>query len=437
MVQWGATHSAGPAVMAGLDVEMPNAAYLNADSLSAAIDDGSLTTARVDDAAGRVLNALFTIGAFDEVNLNTPDNMVASAEHHAIAAQLSAAGTVMLKNEGGFLPVTLPEAGPPLKILLVGHEAHDLNETVGGGGSGAVSPSNTTTPLDGILQHVGIDPTTDATASWACNSANTACVRFKDVTATAHIAEAAILAGTATHIFIFVATTSTEGLDRETLGLSGVCQATQVVSFWLPVNSCANPYPDVDQDTMISAVLGAQNGEAGAKTAVIAVAPGALLTPWRDQAAAVLIPFMPGQAYGIAIASILFVRAATTHTQLTRSILRPQHLSDECALQGDVSPTGRLPVTFPTTDTQQVVPKSAFPGLLNGADYECSMLGQVCPPGAVSQYSEQLLVGYRWFNQNEVEPAYCFGHGVGFVRAQRRPLAATCHPSTRWPHSLV
>ena len=43
---------------------------------------------------------------------------------------------------------------------------------------------------------------------------------------------------------------------------------------------CASPLK-VDRDELISAVVAA----AGAKTAVVAVSPGALLTPWADQAA--------------------------------------------------------------------------------------------------------------------------------------------------------
>ena len=124
------------------------------------------------------------------------------------------------------------------------------------------------------------------------------------------IAEAVTLAGEATHIFVFAATSASEGEDRPTLGLNAPCQATYTGANWwvegLPL--CGNLFPDVDQDDMIAQVLAAQGGRAGAKTAVVAVAPGALLTPWRGRAAAVLTPLMPGQAYGLAIASILFVR---------------------------------------------------------------------------------------------------------------------------------
>jgi hypothetical protein len=125
------------------------------------------------------------------------------------------------------------------------------------------------------------------------------------VTARAHVGEAVALAAGATHVFVFAATSASEGEDRATLGLSGACQTVGVARGWMGsltgLKTCLNPYPDVDQDAMIYAVLRA----AGPKTAVIAAAPGALLTPWRDHAAAVLTPFLPGQAYGLAIAAVL------------------------------------------------------------------------------------------------------------------------------------
>lgn len=32
-----------------------------------------------------------------------------------------------------------------------------------------------------------------------------------------------------------------------------------------------------------------------------------------------------------------------------------------------------------------------------------------------AMYSEHLLMGYRWYDQNKVEPAYPFGHGMSYT----------------------
>ena len=61
-------------------------------------------------------------------------------------------------------------------------------------------------------------------------------------------------------------TTSSEGGDRGSLSLSD------------------------DQNQLVEAVA-----KANKNTVVVAVTPGALLMPWADKVAAVLVPFMPGQ----------------------------------------------------------------------------------------------------------------------------------------------
>lgn len=80
------------------------------------------------------------------------------------------------------------------------------------------------------------------------------CVHYNDGTDTA---SAASLAADADAVLIFVGTTSSEGGDRRDLSLEA-------------------------EDELIGAVA----ATAGDKVSVIAVTPGAILTPWRDQVAA-------------------------------------------------------------------------------------------------------------------------------------------------------
>ena len=211
-------------VRAGLDQEMPGFAYLNASGLNASLASGALTMAELDDSAGRILTALFAIGAFDRVNTNTPDDNVATAEHHAIAAELSARSTVLLKNDGPLLPLHRPsareggqaDAADKVSIAVIGHEA--LGVTVVGGGSGHVTPANLSAPLDAIRARAGI------VGNASCNSEREICVHFVDVTQQRDIAAAVALAQQATHAIVFVATSSSEGTDRMNLSLSNSCQ---------------------------------------------------------------------------------------------------------------------------------------------------------------------------------------------------------------------
>jgi len=121
------------------------------------------------------------------------------------------------------------------------------------------------------------------------------------------------------------------------------------------------------QDALISGVASVQPN-----TAVVIHTPGAVLMPWLAEVSAVLCAFFPGQMDGAALAPVLF---------------------------GDVNPSGRLPVTFPVSDAQSPVSSVAqYPGIANEANY-----------------SENLLVGYRWYDQMNQTPLFPFGHGLSYT----------------------
>ena len=62
-------------------------------------------------------------------------------------------------------------------------------------------------------------------------------------------------------------------------------------------------------------------------------------------------------------------------------------------LTGDMSPSGKLPVTFPLASNQGVQP---------------------CTGSADCVYSEKLLVGWRAFEEAGAEVAFPFGHGLSY-----------------------
>jgi beta-glucosidase len=275
---------------------------------------------------------------------------------------------------------------------VIGHEA--LGVTVAGGGSGHVTPSNLTGPLAAIRARFGI-----RNASQPCSASTSdrgggggggsVCVQFADTTKAADIPTAVALAQTADVSIVFVATSAAEGIDRSNLSLSASCQSTVG-------GACSNPHPTLDQDQLVHAITAA----AGPKTVVVAVSPGAILTPWSDAAGAVLAAFMPGQAYGEAIAALLF---------------------------GERSPSARLPVTFPHTENEQNISQRQFPGYTNAnsslpIQRSCNFK---CRPNGTAMYSEKLLVGYRWYHSHGVAPKFCFGHGLTYSNFTYSNLRAT------------
>ena len=74
------------------------------------------------------------------------------------------------------------------------------------------------------------------------------------------------------------------------------------------------------------------------------------------------------------------------------------------ALTGAINPAGRLAETFPKRQ-QDVLSLQTYPG-----------------DGLKIEYREGLMVGYRHFDTNHVEPAYEFGFGLSYTRFAYRNL---------------
>lgn len=147
MSDWGATHSVAPALNAGLDLEMPDGRFLNADSVKKALAAGELKEAVIDDAVRRQLRVQAEMGwldkPLDKGALDTP-------EHRALDRAAAAEGMVLLKNVDAVLPLDKTK----LKTIAVLGPNAAFART-GGGGSAYVSPIYAVTPLDGIQAKVG------------------------------------------------------------------------------------------------------------------------------------------------------------------------------------------------------------------------------------------------------------------------------------------
>ncbi|MFC8453291.1 glycoside hydrolase family 3 C-terminal domain-containing protein [Kitasatospora sp. NPDC057223] len=117
------------------------------------------------------------------------------------------------------------------------------------------------------------------------------------------------------------------------------------------------------QDALVSAVAAANP-----RTVVVVNTGGPVLMPWREEVTAVLLGWFPGQEGGDGLADVLF---------------------------GLVEPGGRLPTSWPVTERDVPVLDTA-------------------PQAGVLAYREGLHVGYRGWLRGDAEPAYWFGHGLGY-----------------------
>ena len=160
MSDWAATHSTVASALAGLDQEMSWYIYYYTSALEKAVASGAVPLSRFNDMVTRILTQMFKFGLFDipPSPLRNPNANVTSPARSALARTLAAAGTVLLSNPRGLLPV--PAAAPPRVILVLGDAGHKTPQCcLNGGGSGDVTPPYIVTPLQGITARAGATST--------------------------------------------------------------------------------------------------------------------------------------------------------------------------------------------------------------------------------------------------------------------------------------
>eukprot|EP00051_Salpingoeca_urceolata_P028005 m.484425 g.484425 ORF g.484425 m.484425 type:complete len:780 (-) comp23350_c0_seq1:125-2464(-) len=427
MSDWGATHSTS--INQGLDQEMPSDGWMGS-KLKAAVQAGTVSIKTIENSVMRMLVPMFQMGLFDVPNNGTHDANVTSDAHNKLARELSAAGTVLVQNKDGVLPLK-----NVTKVALIGKAA--AQPTVHGGGSGSVVPPYVISPLQGFKSHLGFAPpqppkpvpyhcdpskfehgfdyfqpgNTGAAAKdvddccsqcgqrVGCNS-----FTFKDGTCwykpnnSGRRPDSAATSGSCRtpqppppppppggectsdgkHCVIL------SDSDDATKGAAAATGADVAVVFVGTSSSEGSDRKtlalDPSQDALVEAVA-----KANKNTIVVVVTPGAVLMPWKDQVSAIAVVFMPGQEYGNAIADIAF---------------------------GTVNPSGRLPITMPNKDNEQQMTQEQYPGLDNAEN---------------ATYTERLLIGYRWYTQHKVTPAFPFGHGLSYTTFSYSNLQVSGH----------
>ncbi|MEU0199731.1 MULTISPECIES: glycoside hydrolase family 3 C-terminal domain-containing protein [unclassified Streptomyces] len=140
MSDWSAVHSTREALLAGLDMEMPDGTHFGTP-LASAVRDGGVPASYVDRAVRRVLGVMDRFGLLDGTAPPRPDPDARAGA--AVAREVAEAGAVLLRNEHG----TLPLAGGTSVAVIGPTGARPL---VGGGGSAHVVPEHADSPLDAL-----------------------------------------------------------------------------------------------------------------------------------------------------------------------------------------------------------------------------------------------------------------------------------------------
>ena len=259
---WGAVHDRVAAVAAGLDLEMPPNLGVSDAAIVAAVRDGTLDEALLDQAVLRVLRLVDRAREGEPAERPEFD----AAAHHAVARSAATECAVLLKNDGNALPLR-PAAGDV--IAVIGEFAR--TPRFQGAGSSQVNPTRVDVPLDELRSAMpdGVE------VAFAAGFEIGAGVRDEELAT-----EAVALAARAGTVIVFLglpAADESEGFDREHIDL--------------PAN----------QTALLPRIASAN------RNVIVVLANGSVvrLSTWEQHARAILEVWLSGQAAGGATAEIL------------------------------------------------------------------------------------------------------------------------------------
>ncbi len=279
--------AAAQAVQAGCDLNCGET-YV---SLRAAVDDGLIAEATLDQALGRLFTARFRLGMFDPVErvpfAQIPLEVVDCAEHRALALRAARESIVLLKNDG-----VLPLADSVRSIAVIGPNAADVPVLLGNYNG---TPAQPVTLLDGLRQRW---PQANIGYAKGCGITSQSTAGFEEAIELARKAE------------IIVAVM---GLSQVMEGEEGQEEGVEVGTRSLGDRTTLD-LPGV-QDDLLTALAAT-----GQPIVLVLLNGSALAVNWAQvNVSAIIEAWYPGQAGGTAVAEVL---------------------------AGDVNPAGRLPVTF-------------------------------------------------------------------------------------------
>jgi beta-glucosidase len=463
---WGALHTPA-AIATGMDLEMPGRELAGRpggpyfrEPLKQAIESGSIPVAALDRAVTRILAEMDRFGYLGRKSLGGAASIDVAADARMVR-QIAEEGAVLLKNEGRALPLRAEDLA---SLALIGPTAGQLaagfmGERAYGFEARLVSPLDalrrtaaaariayapgvdlTGVAIPGIESQAVLEP--GAERSWDGNfqvpedgdytfmvqpvlsggsegggsiridgqsvarsggpgfgGTGRASKKWSGLLPTTDgrdNARGALHLTAGLHRFAFSAYSIGEGQLRirfawiapamRRAGIDAAVNAakaarTAVVFAWSSPGDTSLTLPE-DQDELIGKVAAANP-----RTVVVLNTGGPVAMPWVLRVPAILEMWYPGQEGGWATANLLLGRA---------------------------NPSGRLPVTFPVrledaparaAGHPERVPVTAAPGATG-----------VNPNPPAVEFSEGLAVGYRWYDQQEIQPLFPFGHGLSYTR---------------------
>lgn len=303
---WGGTHDTAESISNGLDLEFGTwtnglrgetsntyDAYYLADPYLARLRSGEASMEVLDDKVRRVLRLIFRTA----MNTRKPFGSLCSPEHYDAARRIAGEGIVLLKNDGGVLPLDLSSS---CRIAVIGENAIKMMTV--GGGSSSLKVQHECTPLEGIIAAAGdkaeivYERGYVGDVSGDYNGVVTGQDLSESRSESQLTADAVALAASSDAV-IFVG-----GLNKSA---HQDCEDSDRLGLELPYA----------QDKVISALA-----KVNPNLVVVIISGNAVAMPWADEVNGIVEAWFGGSEAGNALADVLF---------------------------GKVNPSGKLPFTFP------------------------------------------------------------------------------------------
>ena len=393
---WGAVHKTKEAAEVTMDVEMSVFAdfdnYVFANPLKEAIEKGEVSESSIDNKVRNILRMMFRLKMIGKQKNTRKSGTYNTLAHREAVHRTAQESMILLKNENNKLPLNKDKVK---KIAVIGQNAAKIHSD--GGGSAEIKALYEISPLMGIKTYLGgnvevvyapgyyvpekpktFDHNWQETSLDELENTNIGMISKTEIEAdkanqdeeTAFRKEEekeALKEKDAQLIH-----EKNKKLFEEAVALAK--EADEVIFVGgLNHNFDSEGFDREDmklpfeQDLLIEELLKVR------KDAIITFIGGSPVEmPWRNEAETILWSYYAGMETGNAFAEIIF---------------------------GEVNPSGKLAETFPAEYEDCVTAKNGQSGIR----------------GTIN-LSEGLYYGYRYFDKERIEPAFCFGHGLSYTK---------------------
>lgn len=386
---WGGTHSTVHSIKNGLNVEMPDKKFLG-QALLDSVRAGIVSEEIIDRRVREILRVRLAIRPVPEDEANK--KITSQPAQQMVAYEVASKSIVLLKNDG-VLPLKL--ADKPV-IAVIGANATQKMAT-GGLGAG-VKALYEVTPLEGLKKKIGdraeiiyVKGYEPVQYNWADRFRKRTPeelekeARAKELTAQ-KLSDEAVKVASGADLVLFIGgnnrAVETEGEDRKDIFLpSGQDRLITLIA-------------EVNPNIITVLTSGAPND----------------LNAVNPLSRALLISWFNGSEGGNALSDVLL---------------------------GEISPSGRMPFTIPVKlEDSPAFVLGNYPRNSRNTDVFASLVSDGDTTGQhrkeqakdlkkdpdIAYYSEESLVGYRWFDTKNIPVMYPFGHGLTYSRFEYSKL---------------